>query len=68
VPDVVTTIETCRTWSDPVAMPPAMQTTARDALSASGGRPTAVRGPDNVLYLFALENGALTARTCAAVA
>jgi len=45
-----------------------MEKAARSALGASQGRPTTVRGPDNVLYLFAYENGALTARPCAAVA
>ena len=67
-PTVVTTTETCRTWSDPITMPPDMMTAARSALGISGGRPTTVRGPDNVLYLFAIENGKTTARACAAVA
>jgi hypothetical protein len=67
-PEVVTTTETCRTWSDPIAMPPDMANAARNALGASGGRPTTVRGPDNVLYLFAVESGKTTARACAAVA
>jgi hypothetical protein len=66
--EVVTTTETCSTWGDPIEMPPAMQTAAKVALSASQGRPTTVRGPDNVLYLFAYENGAMTARPCVAVA
>lgn len=68
-PEVVTTVETCQTWSDPIApIPPPMATAARSALNASGGRPTAVRGPDNVLYLFAIENGSTVARACAAIA
>jgi hypothetical protein len=49
-------------------MPYAMQTAAKTALGASGGRPTTVRGPDGVLYLFTFENGAPTARPCAAIA
>jgi hypothetical protein len=68
-PEVVTRVETCRTWGDPIPdLPPSMQTAAKMALGASKGRPTTVRGPDNVLYLFAYENGAMTARPCAAVA
>jgi hypothetical protein len=62
------TTETCRTWGDPLDMPPAMQAAGQAALGASGGRPTTVRGPDGALYLFALEGGVLTARSCAAVA
>ncbi len=64
----VTAIQTCRTWGDPVMMFSEMATAAQTALNASGGRPTTVRGPDGMLYLFAIENGAYTARTCAAVA
>lgn len=68
-PEVVTTVETCRTWGDPIPdLPAAMQQAAQMALGASKGRPTTVRGPDNVLYLFAFENGTMTARPCAAVA
>lgn len=67
-PEVVTTTEVCRTWGDPIEMPPAMQTAAKAALGASRGRPTTVRGPDNVLYLFSIEGGGQTARPCAAVA
>ncbi len=62
----VTAIQTCRTWGDPIMMFSEMATAAQQALNASGGRPTTVRGPDGVLYLFAIENGAYTARTCAA--
>lgn len=67
VPSGVAT-ETCTTWGDPVAMPAAMQTSVRAALSTSSGRPITARGPDGVLYLFALENGAATARPCATTA
>lgn len=66
-PEIITTTETCRTWSDPIAMPPDMEHAARVALNVSKGRPTAVRGPDNVLYQFAIENGQMTARACAGV-
>ena len=64
-PQVVTETETCRTWSDPITMPPEMDRAARVALNVSQGRPTTVRGPDNVLYQFAIENGVMTARACA---
>ena len=67
-PEVVTRTETCQTWGEPVEMPPAMEQAARSALGASRGRPTTVRGPDNVLYLFSVEGGTQTARPCAAVA
>ena len=61
--------ETCQTWGNPIPeLPPAMNKAARMALGASSGRPTTVRGPDGVLYLFAFEGGVLTARPCAAVA
>jgi hypothetical protein len=45
-----------------------MQMAAKAALGASSGRPTTVRGPDNMLYLFSIEGGVQTARPCAAVA
>jgi hypothetical protein len=45
-----------------------MAQAAGQALGASRGKPTTVRGPDNVLYLFSVEDGAQTARPCAAVA
>jgi hypothetical protein len=67
-PEVVTTVETCRTWGNPIEMPVEMEKAARMALGASKGNPSTVRGPDNVLYLFAYENGVMTARPCAAVA
>jgi len=67
-PVTVTETQTCRTWSDPIAMPPDMEHAARVALNVSQGRPTTVRGPDNVLYLFAVEGGKTTARACSAVA
>lgn len=66
--EIVTTTEVCRTWGDPIEMPPAMQMAAKAALGASSGRPTTVRGPDNMLYLFSIEGGVQTARPCAAVA
>jgi hypothetical protein len=49
-------------------MPPVVQTAAQAALDASGNRPTTVRGPDGVLYLFSFEGREITARPCAAVA
>lgn len=55
----------CRTWGPAIAIPPPMQTAARVALNVSKGQPTAAQGPDNVLYLFSIENGAMTARPCA---
>lgn len=61
-------IQTCRTWGDPIMMVSEMATAAQTVLNASGGRPTTVRGPDGVLYLLAIENGAYTARPCAVVA
>jgi len=67
-PEVVTTTQTCQTWGDPIEMPQAMQTAAKAALGASSGKPTTVRGPDGVLYLFAVENGVQTARPCATIA
>jgi hypothetical protein len=67
-PEVIRTVETCRTWGDPIEMPVEMMKAAKTALGASQGRPSTVRGPDNVLYLFAVENGVVTARPCAAVA
>jgi transposase len=64
---IVTQAESCRTWGDPVAMSVAMQTAAKAALGASGGRPTVARAPDGVLYLFSFETGGgLSARPCAA--
>ncbi len=66
--EIVVTTETCRTWSDLIELPPTIVTAAKAALDASKGRPTTVRGPDGVIYLFAFENGAVTARACAAVA
>ena len=63
-PEVVST--GCQSWGAPLAdIPPAMRTAARIALNTSRGQPTAVRGPDNVLYLFSIENGVTTARPCA---
>jgi hypothetical protein len=59
---------TCRTWGDPIDMTADMASSANAALGGSGGRPTTVRGPDNVLYLFTLENGVPTARPCASAA
>jgi hypothetical protein len=67
-PEIVTTTEVCRTWGDPIEMPYNMQTAAKAALGASGGRPTTMRGPDGVLYLFAIEHGVTTARPCIAIA
>jgi hypothetical protein len=68
IPDASTsTLEVCRVWGSPVALPPAMERAARAALGASRGNPTAVRGPDGALYLFAFENGQLSARPCAAI-
>jgi len=55
----------CRVWGAPVDIPPAMATAARVALSVSKGQPSMVQGPDGVVYLFAFENGAITARPCA---
>jgi hypothetical protein len=49
-------------------MPPALQTSAKVALGASGGRPTTMRGEDGILYLLSYENDGITARPCAAVA
>jgi len=67
--EVLTTPQTCRTWGEPVAMMPVeLLTAAREALGASGGRPTTARGPDGALYLFSIEGKAVTARPCAAVA
>lgn len=66
-PSVIVTQAECRTWGDPIAMSGAMQTAAKAALGASGGRPTVARAPDGVLYLFSFETGGgLSARPCAA--
>lgn len=65
-PDVVERIETCRTWGEPTAMSHSVEVAGKAALGASGGRPTTVRGPDGLLYLFAFENGIMTARPCTA--
>lgn len=65
VPNEVVVDTTCRTWGNPIEIPPPMMTAARMALGASQWRPTTVRGPDGVLYLFTFENGAVTARPCA---
>lgn len=65
IPEQVVVETTCRTWGAPIEMPPAMVTAARAALGASRGQPTTIRGPDGALYLFAFENGVLTARPCA---
>lgn len=65
--EVVTTVETCRTWGDPIDMMPVeMLTAVRTVLGTSGGRPTTVRGPDGVFYLIAIEGKAVTARPCIA--
>jgi len=67
--EVITTVETCRTWGDPIDMMPVeMLTAVRTVLGTSGGRPTTIRGPDGVLYLIAIEGKAVTARPCIAVA
>ena len=66
--EIVTRTETCRTWGNPIAMPPEMVTAAKTALNVSKGQPTTVRGPDGVLYLFSIENGATVARACTAIA
>jgi len=64
--EVVTTTETCRTWGDPIEMPPEMVAPAKAAFGASGGRPVTVRGPDGGLYLLQREGSTMTARPCAA--
>jgi hypothetical protein len=52
-----------KTWGPVITdMPAHMEWAGRSAVHGSKGRPRAVRGPDGVDYLFALENGALTAR------
>ena len=56
--DGVAVTQTCRTWGNPIDMPPAMQIAAQIALG------TTMRGSDGVLYRFALENGIPTARAC----
>ncbi len=66
--DVISRDTTCTHWSDPIEMPHQMMTTAKVALNVSGGKPTVTKGPDNVLYLFMIENGVMTARRCTAAA
>lgn len=56
----------CRQWSDPIEMDQAMIWAARSAVNGSKGQPRMVQGPDGTNYLFALENGVLTARQCLA--
>lgn len=67
VPDVNVEVvgASCRTWGSPIEVPPAMLRAAQAALGASKGQPTTVRGPDNVLYLFAYEGSNIVARPCA---
>jgi len=60
--------ETCQTWSDPVSMPISMQTAAKVAVGASGGRPTTLRGDDGRLYQLELVRGVIIARVCVASA
>ncbi|MGH3304008.1 MAG: hypothetical protein ACRDOK_20495, partial [Streptosporangiaceae bacterium] len=54
----------CASWGEPIAMSPSMRTAARVQLRNSSGRPATVRASDGVLYLFAVENGEMTARPC----
>jgi hypothetical protein len=65
-PGIVERTETCRTWGEPTSMDHSVEIAGKAALGASGGRPTTVRGPDGLLYLFAFENGIMTARPCTA--
>lgn len=58
----------CAAWGDPVIMPSGMAMAARAALGASGGEPTAARGPDGVLYRFSVENSEIVVRPCASQA
>jgi hypothetical protein len=62
--EVITTTETCRTWSDLVPIPPSMVQAVKIAIGSSGGRPTTMRGDDGALYLFTVENGGIAARRC----
>lgn len=55
---------TCRQWSEPIEMDQAMIWAARSAVNGSRGSPRMVQGPDGTNYLFAIENGVLTARAC----
>lgn len=54
----------CAVWGAPVAMNPTMRWAATAALRSSKGRPAVARAPGGVLYMFTVENGAITARPC----
>jgi hypothetical protein len=59
------TVGPCAAWGDPVTMPPGMWMAARMALGQSGGQPTVARGPDGVLYRFAIVGSDVEVRPCA---
>jgi len=54
----------CAAWGDPVVMPSGMAMAARVALGMSGGQPTVARGPDGILYRFAVVDGDIEVRPC----
>jgi hypothetical protein len=62
--EVITTTETCRTWSDLVPIPPSMVQAVKTAIGSSGGRPTTMRADNGSLYLFTVEDGGIAARRC----
>lgn len=52
-----------KTWGPPITdMDGGMAWAGRSAVNGSKGRPRMVEGPGGITYLFAMENGALTAR------
>ena len=55
----------CSSLEEPVTnMSSDMQWAGRTAVNGSRGQPRMVRSPDGTDYLFAIENGQLTARRC----
>jgi hypothetical protein len=62
------TVDTEDVWGPPITnMPQHMEWAGRSAVHGSKGRPRKVRGPNGTTYLFAIENGTLTARPSIAV-
>jgi hypothetical protein len=56
--------DTCGRWGDPVTPSAALAAEASRQLAANGSAPTTETWTDGTLYLFAIENGAITIRPC----
>ncbi len=54
---------TCNAWSPPIALTTDLASIGQIVLDANTGQPASVQH-DSSLYLFSLDNGALTVRAC----